>query len=241
MSQDNLVTPQSVQSGAHFDWVARSLSLAAVPLLRRRNIEKFYGAAKGSSGRCGCQHESRYPSPLERAVLWCGVHPLEPVRQVLSSTRCRALPAVWLVLTPNGGRYAWAEIWELQSPGFLSTFEEVNFFSRVMTLEEWEIVGRRDFQLRPVHRFHDSPDLAVSDFRNSMIKEIMNRNTQYSHVNLSLEKRSTQFSPKMLLPNGQNFEFDLEILRDRYVPMWRRCGDMALTNFTTYTITRKDV
>ena len=241
MSQDNLVTPRLFQTYSHVDWLARSLSLAAVPLLRLRNIERMYGTIRRISDRCGCQRESRFPSPVDRAVLWFALEPIEPVRQVLMATPCRVLPVGWLVLSPDGGRFSWAEMLEIQNRNLLSSFEEIDLFSKVMTLEEWENFGRSEIRFKTVHGSDRKSENPITIFRNSLIREIMNRNANFSHVNLSLEETSIWNQSKVSFLNSELVDLDVEILRDRLIPVWRQSGDMAFASFKTYTITRKDI
>lgn len=241
MSEDKLVTPWSGGSNADSKWLGRSLSLAAVPLLRLRQIEKLYGSLRRASDRCGCQNESRHPSPAERAVLWCAVQPLQASRQVLASTPCRLGPAAWLVLSPNGGLFSWAEIWELTNAENIFNFEDSFNPLLPRTLSEWERLGKNEIRFKVYQNQMLDEAAALAHCRFALVREVMQRNSNYSHVNLSLELSQKEFGLDMERFGANLADFEIESLRERYVPSWRQSGDMAYRNFSAYTITRKDI
>lgn len=241
MSEDKLVTPWSGGGSAESNWLGRSLSLAAVPLLRLRQIEKLYGSLRRVSDRCGCQNESRHPSPAERAVLWRALQPLQASRQVLTSTPCRLLPVAWLVLIPNGGLFSWAEIWELNNIENILNFED-SFDPLVpRTLSEWERLGKNEIRFKICQNQVVNDSAAIAQCRFALVREVIQRNPNYSHVNLSLELSQKDFGLDMAHLGSNLPGFEIESLRERYVPSWRQSGDMAYRNFSAYTVTRKDI
>jgi hypothetical protein len=241
VSQDKLVTPWSGGSNSASEWLGRSLSLAAVPLLRLRQIEKLYGSLRRVSDRCGCQNESRHPSPSERAVLWCALQPLQASRQVLLSTPCRLVPAAWLVLSPNGGLFSWAEIWELSNTENILNFED-SFDPLVpRTLSEWEGLGKNEIRFKICQNQVLNDAAAIEHCRFALVREVIQRNPNYSHVNLSLELSPKESGLDMAHFGSNLPDFEIESLRERYVPSWRQSGDMAYRKFSAYTITRKDI
>ncbi len=241
MSQDNPVTPNMNTRNFPGDWLGRSLTLAPVTLLRLRHIEKMHGAAKRASRTCGCQKESRFPSPAERAIVWGVVQPVGPVRQVLLSTPCRLLPFAWLVLCPNGGIFSWAEMIEVSLEDERFFLEDESVLEEPRTLEQWEKLAGTDLKLRICQSADASRATALVRARHALVSELLQRNPQYSHVNVSIPATSEHAPPGAEALRSQLVEFEVEALRERYIPEWRQSGDMAYRRFTTYTVTRKDI
>lgn len=241
MSQDNLVTPRPAVTELQSDWLCRSLSLAGVPLMRLRHIERMYGSVRRMSDACGCQKESRYPSPAERASLWGALRSVDGARQVLLSTPCQMLPVVWLVLNSEGGAFSWGEVWELKNPARLFRAEGVDLLNTERTLEEWEIFGKTEFRFRVVKDARSSLERMVSSAREALLVELLQRNSKHSHLNISIEADIHHPAAESQQSLPESREFEVEFLRDRLIPDWRQSGDMAFKRFKTYTVTRKDI
>lgn len=240
MSQDKPVTPQ--QSGySHSTWLARSMSTAPLSLLRLRNIEKIYGSLRRSSSACRCKGESRHPEAGERAVLWCALQPRDPVPQVLVTTPCRLLPVSWLVMSPIGGLYSWFEVFELRE-GFSGLMGLRDSGAEPMeTLEKWEILGKKEIRFKIHSNAQADLESAVKSSRFELIQELLQRFPNFSHINFNLESGADELRPVPLSSGMKGISVQIELLRERLLPFWRRSGDMAYRSFTAYTITRKDV
>jgi hypothetical protein len=241
VSQDKPVTPEQSARSFPGDWLARSLAFAPITLLRLRHIEKMFGTARRASKSCGCEKDSRFPSPQDRAIVWGAVQPVETVRQVLVSTPCRLMPFGWLVLSPNGGMYSWGEVVEVP-------LAEGHFFSedsfspeQPRTLEQWEKLGGADLKFRICQSTDVSLATSLVRSRQGLVTELLQRNPQYSHINLSLPVIPGHPLPGVEALRNQFPDLEVEVLRERYIPEWRQSGDMAYRQFTTYTITRKDI
>jgi hypothetical protein len=157
------------------------------------------------------------------------------------STPCRLVPAAWLVLSPNGGLFSWAEIWELSNSENIFNFEDSFDPLLPRTLSEWEGLGKNEirFKICQNHGLNDSA--AIAHCRFALVREVIQRNPNYSHVNLSLELSPKESGLDMAHFGSNLPDFEIESLRERYVPSWRQSGDMAYRNFSAYTITRKDI
>lgn len=240
MSQDNPVTPDSSLGNFPGDWLSRSLAFAPVTLLRLRHIEKMHGTARRASKSCGCSKESRFPSPSDRAVVWGVVQPIEPVRQVLLSTPCRLLPQGWLLLQPNGGIFSWGEVIELDFVDGQFFSEESAILEEPRTLEQWEKLGGAELKFKICQSTDATRQWALVRSRHALVTEILQRNPEYSHLNLSVPESNGRPTAEVEVVRSQLPDLEVELLRERFVPEWRQCGDMAYRRFTTYTITRKD-
>jgi len=240
VSQDNRVTPVRSALIPDVDWIERSLSLQPVQLYRLRAIERMYGTTRRMLDRCGCQNESRYPSPSQRSSIWFGLLPASLAPQVVLSSTCSLLDRAWLVLACDGGPFAWAEIWEISGDfGSASGLFDLSF-SEPRSLEKWEFIAGNEIFFRVCHGQQNSSSAAVLKLRTAVVKEVIQRNPSFSHVNLSLLfTESEEPEARPFLASGWPENLEVEPLRKRYVPYWQS-GDMAYRLFKTYTIVRKD-
>ncbi|NBW82924.1 hypothetical protein EBR21_14330 [bacterium] len=140
---------------------------------------------------------------------------------------------------PQDLGFAWAEIVEIEDIGLF--FEEGLGLVQPLCkpLEEWEKLGRMGITFRTNTSIQGDPTETIRRCRVELVQGILRRNPNFSHVNFMLSQN------QMALADG-DFErsiaaagLTVDRLRERLIPGWQS-GDMAIHNFTTYTMTRKD-
>jgi hypothetical protein len=157
------------------------------------------------------------------------------------STKCRLLPVRWLVLAPVGGLFSWFEVFELRDGSDWDRNAQSLISARTETLEKWEILGKREMRFRILTDARADLRTATLKCRMELIQELLQRFPTYSHINLNLEAGTEPIQKAASSFGKWKDLLQIELLRERLVPFWRQCGDMAYRSFTAYTITRKDV
>ncbi len=236
MSQDNPVTRVTQSSVPDVLWSQRLLSLSGIRLLRMRTIERSYGRLE----RCGCQKQTRFPAPQESTRLICGLLAAEPQGRVRQTTECRLHETGWLVFQPETAGYLWAEIVEITNVSkIFADFQTDSEPSEIRNLEAWEQLGRSEvsFRVCPLEDFHSQS--FSCRLRTAVVRDILQRNPKFSHVNLMILDELHQQDDRLGLNEFAAAGLFVERLRDRILPSWQS-GDMAIRKFTAYTITRKD-
>lgn len=240
VSSDNLVTPDSPAAASHVVWAQRVLSLSTIRLLRLRNIERVFGAGRRSSGRCGCQSDSRYSLPEENIRLWCVLLANEKRGHVRQTTFCELLETGWLIWQPESVGFRWVEMVELKDMRGLFANDQEDSQPLIRPLEEWEQLGRSDLK----YRILCQEEAAVGDLQAAMrvtiAHDILKRNPNFSHINLMVEGLFEDSAEMLPHAHLNSAGLEAERLRDRLLPDWQS-GDMAIRSFTAYTLRRKDI
>lgn len=240
VSSDNLVTPDSPAALSHVVWAQRVLSLSTIRLLRLRTIERVFGAGIRSSGRCGCQSDSRYTLPEENIRLWCVLVANEKRGHVRQTSGCELLKTGWLVWQPEAVGFRWAEMIELTDVRGLFLNHPEDSHSQIRPLEEWEQLGRSNLKYRVLCQEEASVSDLHAAMRVAIAHDVLKRNPNFSHINMTVE--SLPEASAEILPDARLSAAGLEAerLRDRLLPDWQS-GDMAIRSFTAYTLRRKDI
>lgn len=240
VSSDNLVTPDSPAALGQIAWTQRVLSLSTIRLLRLRNIERVFGAGRRSSGRCGCQSESRYSLPEENIRLWCVLLANDKRGHVRQTTGCELFETGWLVWQPEAVGFRWVEMIELTDMRGLFVKHPEDSNSLIRPLEEWEQLGRSDLKFRILCEEEASDSNVRSAMRVAIAHDVLKRNPNFTHINLmvgAVPEESDATLPEVRLRAAG---LEAERLRDRLLPDWQS-GDMAIRSFTAYTLRRKDI
>lgn len=240
MSQDKDVTPMSHSGLRPSGWIERSVSRAPVQLLRRRTIAKMHGVVRRHSRSCGCSVEDSGLHLEQRALVFAALQAIRPSEQILLSTECQLVPTLWFVLTPNGGRYSWCEVFEFADRDFVLSFWQGLDAGVPRTRAAWEALCHTELKLKYIPVAHAMKGTSVAWARSGLIRELMSSQAGYSHINVSVEAGLDIFPNCLNNENPDLAEYEIELLRSRAVPQWRQSGDMAYQSFNTYTVMRKN-
>lgn len=241
MSQDKVVTPTSTMLLPHISWIDRSLSLASIQSLRRLAIKKIHGSLQRSLRHCGCGESDKSLLLHKRASAYGLLQPVKDVSEVLISTECRVAPVLWLLMVPDGGRYSWCEIIELTDPDFTEPILRPMVEIGPWPLQCWETFGHNELKFKVSKNVCPVGSDSLVRARASIIREVLPRTTELSHINLSFDTKLAISPESMNNETPDLSEYEFEFLRTRYVPQWRQSGDMAYRAFSTYTVTRRIV
>ncbi|MEY2986898.1 MAG: hypothetical protein RJB13_419 [Pseudomonadota bacterium] len=236
MSQDKDVTPTVL---SRLSWIDRSLSMAPVQAYRRQSIKRMHGAIRRTLTRCGCGDLDPGFAKQRRAVVYGLIEPVEMVPEVLLSTECRIAPVLWVLLIPDGGLFSWCEIVELTDEESIAPFFEPSAMRGVRSRQSWETMATNEMRLKILLKRKILGGDWIVQPRASVIREIMSGYGNISHINFSMDCNLASSLEPLNSSKFQLNEFDVDFLRNRYIPQWRQSGDMAYREFNTYTITRK--
>jgi hypothetical protein len=202
-----------------------------------RFIERNYGRLE----KCGCQKQTRYPKPQDEPRLYCALLARDEAGRVRQNTECRLYGKGWLVWQPDAAGYQWAEIVEINKvESLLARVESNADADQARSLDDWEQLGRGEvnFRVCPLDDF--SQESFSRRLRVSVVREVLQRNPKFSHVNLVTDEDLFESSRDSVVHAFSAGGLSIEKLRNRLIPSWQS-GDMAIRTFTTYTITRKDI
>lgn len=241
MSQDNPVTPAVMASTSPHSvaWSDRLHALTGISLLRKRTIERLYGASRRLADRCKCPTESRFEAPSEEPKLWCLVASHVEAGRTTSDTNCSLMRTGWLVWQPQDLGFAWCEILEVDNIHWLFSQGVAAANPLCRSWVEWESLGRGAVGFRVKTLVQGSEEKTIQQFRADLVQEILRRNPSFSHVNLTISGESHLSDDTGFEDSFAAVGLTADRLRTRMIPGWQ-CGDMAIRSFTAYTMTRKD-